>query len=109
MATLKSPKAKGLATGSDVPNFGSLEEERAYWEARGPLSDDVAQPKPGRATAKEKRDSFLNVRLTGEELTRLRDIAARKGLGPSTYARTLVIAAITEDAEAARRAASRAS
>lgn len=77
---MRQKQTKGL------PEFRSLEEEREYWEARGPMAEGhegrVSKPKPG-----QRRSSFLVVRLTGEELTRLRDIAAAQGLGPSTYAR----------------------
>jgi len=75
------------------PKFTSLEEERKYWEAHGPLAEGhkgrINKPKPG-----QKRSSFLAVRLTGEELTRLRDVAAKQGLGPSTYARIVLTSAI---------------
>jgi hypothetical protein len=83
----------GREKGERIPEFKTLEEEKEYWEARGPLADGhngtLNKPKP-----KQKRSSFLAVRLTGEELTRLRDMAARQGLGPSTYARMVLTSAI---------------
>ena len=76
-----------------IPEFKSLEEEKEYWEARGPLAEGhkgtVNRPK-----SRQKRSSFLAVRLTGEELTRLRDVAAGQGLGPSTYARMILTSAL---------------
>jgi hypothetical protein len=81
--------------GDRIPVFKSLEEEREYWEARGPLAEGhkgtVNKPR-----ARQKRSSFLAVRLTGEELTRLRDMAAKQGVGTSTFARTLLIAALKQ-------------
>jgi hypothetical protein len=78
-----------------IPEFQSLEEEREYWESRGPLAEErkgrIDKPKP-----RQKRSSFLAVRLTGEELMRLRDIAAKRGIGPSTFAR-LVLMSVIED------------
>lgn len=78
---------------NEIPVFKTLEEERAYWDARGPLADGhegtINKPRP-----KQKLTSFLAVRLTGEELTKLRDIAAKQGVGPSTYARILLTSAI---------------
>ena len=72
-----------------IPEFQSLEEERKYWEARGPLAEGhkgiINKPKSGK-----KRSSFLAIRLTGEELTHLRDVAAEQGLGPSTFARVVL-------------------
>ncbi|MGD1118452.1 MAG: hypothetical protein ABR886_03090 [Dehalococcoidales bacterium] len=79
-----------------IPEFKTLEEEKEYWEARGPLADGhkgtINKPK-----SKQKRSSFLAVRLTGEELTQLRDIAAKQGLGPSTFARMVLVATTKKD------------
>jgi len=79
-----------------IPEFQSLEEEREYWEARGPLAEGhegrINKPRP-----RQKRSSFLAVRLTGEELTLLRDIAAKQGLGPSTFARIVLTQAIERE------------
>ena len=72
-----------------IPEFKSLDEEREYWEAHGPLAEGhkgrINRPKP-----EQKRSSFLSIRLTGEELTQLRDMAAEFGMGPSTYARQVL-------------------
>ena len=89
--------------GDRVPEFKSLEEEKEYWESRGPLAPGHrgTRNKPGTG---QKRSSFLVVRLTGEELTRLRDIAAKQGLGPSTFARLVLTRAI-QDADAVPAAA----
>jgi hypothetical protein len=80
-----------------IPEFQSLGEERKYWEARGPLAEGhsgrLERPERG-----QKRSSFLAVRLTGEELTRLREVAAGQGLGPSTFAR-LVLTRAVQNAE----------
>lgn len=84
-----------------LPEFQSLDEERNYWEAHGPLAEGhkgrVNKPKPG-----QRRSSFLAVRLTGEELTRLRDIAAGQGIGPSTFARLVLTAAIEQQSKLPR-------
>ena len=84
-----------------IPEFQSLEEERKYWEARGPLAEGqkgrINKPESG-----QKRSSFLAVRLTGAELTQLRDIAARQGLGPSTFARLILTSAIERQGESSR-------
>jgi hypothetical protein len=76
-----------------IPEFKSPEEEREYWESRGPLAEGHKGTihKPG---TRQKRSSFLAVRLTGEELTKLRDIASRQGIGTSTYARMMLTSAI---------------
>lgn len=73
--------------------FKTLEEEKQYWEARGPLAGEH-KGTINISKNKQKRSSFLAVRLTGEELTRLRDVAAKQGLGPSTFARIVLTSAI---------------
>lgn len=76
-----------------IPEFQSLEEERKYWEALGPLAEGH-KGRINRPKSSEKRSSFLAVRLTGEELTHLRDIAAKQGVGPSTFARIVLTSTI---------------
>jgi len=83
-------------TDTKIPEFQSLEEEREYWEARGPLAEGqkgrINKPKPG-----QKHSSFLSIRLTGDELTQLRDMAAKCGMGPSTYARQILKLTIEQE------------
>jgi hypothetical protein len=76
-----------------IPTFQSLEEEKEYWEARGPFAKG-RKGKINKPVAKDKRSSFLAVRLSGAELTRLRDVAAKEGLGSSTFARKVLLEAI---------------
>lgn len=78
-----------------IPEFQSLDEEREYWEARGPLAEGH-RGRINRAKPDKKRSSFLSIRLTGEELTRLRDVAAEFGVAPSTYARHVLKLAIEQ-------------
>jgi hypothetical protein len=72
------------------PEFQSLEEEKEYWEARGPLAEGrkgrINKPK-----ADQKRSSFLSVRLTGEEITSLREVAAIFYTTPSELARGAIL------------------
>jgi len=69
------------------PRFSSLEEEDKYWETHSPLDEGFEGEVQ---TSEQKRSSFLSVRMTGDELTQLRDQAAKLGLGPSTYARLIL-------------------
>lgn len=73
------------------PRFGSVEEEDKYWATHSPLDEGYAgEIQKG----KQKRSSFLTIRLTGEELTQLRDLSSARGMGPSTFIRTLIKAAL---------------
>ncbi|MFO7772551.1 MAG: hypothetical protein R6V59_01160 [Dehalococcoidia bacterium] len=81
------------------PRFQSVEEEVAYWDRHSPITEGYE----GRLQrGHQKRDSFLAVRLSAEELERLRDVADRKGVGPSTLARSMILAAIAEGGLPAR-------
>lgn len=72
-----------------VPEFATIEQEKEYWESHG-LLDKSRAVKINKAASGTKRASFLNIRLSGEELTQLRDLAAASGTGPSTYTRILI-------------------
>lgn len=69
------------------PRFSNLEEEHKYWETHSPLEEGYEGEVQ---TGEQRRSSFLSVRMTGDELSRLRAAAAKQGLGPSTYARLLI-------------------
>jgi hypothetical protein len=73
--------------------FKTTEEEREHWEARGPLAKG-ARGKINKPVPKENRSSFLSIRLSGKELTQLRDLADRYNLGPSTFARQVLVSLI---------------
>ena len=75
------------------PRFSSLEEEEEYWKTHSPLDEGYEGEVQ---KSKQKRSSFLSIRLTGEELTQLRDMAAKFGMGPSTYARQVLRLAIEQ-------------
>ena len=69
------------------PKFSSIGEEEKYWETHSPLDEGFEGEVE---TSEQKRSSFLSVRMTGDELSQLRDVAAKLGLGPSTYARLIL-------------------
>lgn len=70
-----------------VPKFNNLEEEDKYWQTHSPLVEGY---KGSVQRKQQNRNSFLSIRLTGEELASLRDKAMEYGLGPSTYARLTI-------------------
>ena len=70
-----------------VPKFRNLVEEDRYWQSHSPLMEGYEGEIQKK---KQNRASFLSIRLTGEELARLREKAAGYSLGPSTYARQLL-------------------
>lgn len=66
------------------PRFDSPDEEDKYWETHSPLDEGY---KGEIQESKQKRSSFLSIRLTGDELTKLRDLSKSMGVPPSTLAR----------------------
>jgi len=69
------------------PRFSSVEEEDKYWAIHSPLDEGYAV---ANQKEKQKRSSFLTIRLTGGELIQLRDLSSARGMGPSTFIRTLI-------------------
>ena len=76
-----------------IPKFSSLEEERKYWEKRAKAPGNWIENKP------QRRSSFLAIRLTGEEITKLRDAAEKQGVPLSTFARQALIKAMGGDSK----------
>ncbi|MBI4286988.1 MAG: hypothetical protein HY671_01000 [Chloroflexi bacterium] len=77
-----------------VPKFKSLEEERKYWDERSPLAEGYeGKVQPGR----QKLSSYFALRLTGEEIMRLRNAAAKKDLTISAYARKVLMSAVEKE------------
>lgn len=68
----------------------SPEEERKYWEERGPLAPGSRNKITPAKNKRERCSSFLTIRMTGEELTQLRDIANKMDMGPSTFVRQII-------------------
>jgi hypothetical protein len=75
--------------------FKNEKEERDYWEARGPLAPG-ARGIINKPVTREKRSSFLSIRLSAKEITQLRDLASKSELGPSTFAQHILVAYIQQ-------------
>jgi len=70
------------------PKFTSVEEEDEYWQEHSPLTEEYeGTVQRGR----QRRSSYLALRLSGEELKQLRDAAQKAGIGPTTLARNLIL------------------
>jgi predicted DNA binding CopG/RHH family protein len=77
-----------------VPKFNNLEEEDKFWQEHSPLLEGHE----GEIQKENKnRDSFLSIRLSGQELANLREKAKKYGLAPSTYARQLIFQGVLEE------------
>jgi hypothetical protein len=77
-----------------TPGFGAAEQEEEFWRrlsSPGQADKRPIQRKP------EKRSSYLALRLTGEELARLREAARKADVGPTTLARKLILKGLQEE------------
>jgi hypothetical protein len=82
------------------PEFTSIEQEAEYWRTHSPLVEGYE----GRERRTyQKRSSYLAVRLSGEELARLREAAIRAGIGPTTLARNLILQGLESQKDLAAR------
>jgi hypothetical protein len=70
-----------------APEFQNIQEEDEYWKTHSPL-DEGYEGKLQKT--RQKRSSFLSIRLTGEELSQIRDIAEAAGTSPSAMARQFI-------------------
>jgi predicted DNA-binding protein len=77
-----------------TPKFHSLEEEEKYWQSHSPLMEGY---KGTIQRTKQQRTSFLSVRLTGEELKRLREQAIFHHMTPSAYVREVILGAVDKE------------
>lgn len=73
------------------PKFPGPDEEAEYWKTHSPLLEGYEGTVQARPLPRPSRTSFLSVRLSGEEIERLRRVAERAGLAPSTLARALIL------------------
>jgi hypothetical protein len=81
---------------NNIPRFKTLAEEKEYWESKSICNTDV-EGEINEPVSTKRRSSFLSVRLSGDELTQLHDEASKFNMGPSTFARALLLAFIQSE------------
>lgn len=83
-----------MGTNKDVmPQFETEEQEAEYWNSHSPL-DLTTEPKAQRVRVKGAKDKPITIRLDSMSRTKLEKLAADQGLGPSTFARLILMSAI---------------
>jgi predicted DNA binding CopG/RHH family protein len=75
---------------SRIPEFRSREEE-AEWFDTHDLADYQDEFKTDKVRFVKNLSEGLNIRLDKESLTKLREVAHEKGIGPTTLARMWVL------------------
>jgi len=76
-----------------TPEFESEEKEAEHWDTHSPL-DRGAEPKARELRVRGAKDRPVTIRLDSETRRKLEELAARRGVGPSTLARSVLISAI---------------
>lgn len=83
-------KKKGL-----TPKFKSEVKEAEYWDTHSPL-DLGAEPKTQKVRVRGTKDRPITIRLDSETRQKLNELAERRGVGPSTLVRSLLVSAIEQ-------------
>jgi predicted DNA binding CopG/RHH family protein len=75
---------------SKIPNFKNKEEEAKFWETHS-VSDFLDEFKPVKTKFAKKLSEGITIRFDENDLTKLREIAHEKGVGPTTLARMWIL------------------
>jgi len=86
MNKLKNEKEKK----SRIPEFANYEEEAKWWESHN-LADYQDEFKTVKVKFAKNLSAGLNIRLDRTTLTQLRKEANKKGIGPTTLVRMLIL------------------
>ena len=78
-----------------MPQFETEEQEAEYWDSHSPL-DLAAEPKAQKVRVRGVKDRPITVRLDSESRSKLDRLAAKRGLGPSSFARLILMSVIEQ-------------
>lgn len=76
-----------------IPKFETEEQEAEYWDSHSPL-DIIAEPRAQKVRVRGIKDKTITVRLDSESRSKLDRLAAEQGLGPSSFARLVIMSVI---------------
>ena len=85
-----------------LSQFETEEQEAEYWDSHSPL-DLVAEPKAQKVRARAIKDRPITVRLDSENRSELDRLAAEQGLGPSSFARLILMSVIEQGGKLSKR------
>ena len=78
-----------------TPKFETEEQEAEYWDTHSPL-DLAAEPKVQKVRVRGAKDRPITIRLDSVTRQKLNELATERGLGPSTFARSILMSAIEQ-------------
>ncbi len=76
-----------------IPQFETEEQEAEYWDTHSPL-DLAAEPKVQEIRVRVPKDRPITIRLDSKSRSKLDKLAAEQGIGPSTFARLILMSVI---------------
>jgi len=85
-----------------LPQFETEEQEAEYWDSHSPL-DLSAEPKAQKVRVRGAKDRPITVRLDSESRSKLDRLAAKQGLGPSSFARLTLMSVIEQGGKLPKR------
>jgi len=80
-----------------IPQFTSREEEAKFWETHS-IADFMGELKPIKARFAKNLSQGITIRFDEPTLNKIRNIASKKGLGPTTLARMWILEHLTQQA-----------
>jgi len=87
-----------------MPKFESEEKEAEYWDTHSPLALE-AEPKAQKVQVRGAKDRPVTIRLDSGTRRKLEELAAQRGVGPSTLARFILLSAIERNGSLSRKGA----
>ena len=93
---------KGKVEKELLPQFETEEQEAEYWDSHSPL-DLAAEPKAQKVRVRGAKDKPITVRLDSESRSKLDRLAAEQGLGPSSFARLILMSVIEQGGKLPKR------
>jgi Protein of unknown function (DUF3680). len=85
-----------------ISQFETEEQEAEYWDSHSPL-DLAAKPETQKVRVRDVKDRPITVRLDSESRSKLDRLAAEQGLGPSSFARLILMAVIEQRGKLPKR------
>jgi hypothetical protein len=89
--TVKKPQSR-----SRLPAFRGVEEEAEFWDSHSPL-DYPEEFEEVEVKVERPLQHLLGVRLDAKTITKLGEIARKKGIGPSTLARIWLMERLADE------------
>jgi len=83
-------KTKKGSVKAAIPSFKTEQEEADFWDTHSPL-DFVPPPRLGRIRVVSPKNEPISIRLDTTTRQQLESIARKLGMGPSTFARAILV------------------